>query len=207
MARCWPPATSSCASRPTTGQFYAQYFEHRFPIAPQHYHHILRGGRRPGASRDLALEFGRIGLHQRDRAAGRAEAAPACGGAAARVAGAGGRRRASRRRSPPSTRRPRRRATRLHRLLERQHYRLAWWRAAADEINWRRFFDITALAGLRVEQPEVFDATHELVLRLYAEGVIDGVRIDHVDGLADPRGYCRKLYRRMQARAAGPRRR
>ncbi len=75
---------------------------------------------------------------------------------------------------------------------------MAWWRAAADEINWRRFFDITSLAGLRVELPEVFDATHELVLNLYAEGTIDGVRIDHVDGLADPRGYCRKLHRRMQ---------
>ena len=62
----------------------------------------------------------------------------------------------------------------LHRLLERQHYRLAWWRAAADEINWRRFFDITSLAGMRVELPEVFDATHELILKLYAEGAVDG---------------------------------
>ena len=88
---------------------------------------------------------------------------------------------------------------RLHRLLERQHYRLAWWRAASDEINWRRFFDINGLAGVRVEKPEVFDATHDFVLRLYAEGLIDGVRIDHVDGLADPRGYCRKLRRRLAA--------
>ena len=100
---------------------------------------------------------------------------------------------------PPMTRPPRKGRKALHRLLERQHYRLAWWRAAADEINWRRFFDITSLAGLRVELPEVFDATHELVLKLYAEGAVDGMRIDHVDGLADPRGYCRKLYRRMQA--------
>ena len=90
----------------------------------------------------------------------------------------------------------------LHRLLERQHYRLAWWRAAADEINWRRFFDINSLAGIRVELPNVFDATHDYVLKLYAEGLIDGVRIDHVDGLADPRGYCRKLRRRLQATAA-----
>ncbi|HEX4114202.1 MAG TPA: malto-oligosyltrehalose synthase [Stellaceae bacterium] len=82
---------------------------------------------------------------------------------------------------------------RLHALLERQHYRLAWWRAAADEINWRRFFDITDLAGIRVEQPEVFEAVHATLLRLYAEGVIDGVRLDHVDGLADPGAYCRKL--------------
>jgi (1->4)-alpha-D-glucan 1-alpha-D-glucosylmutase len=90
---------------------------------------------------------------------------------------------------------------RLHRLLERQAYRLAWWRAAADEINWRRFFDVNSLAGMRVEQPEVFEAGHALIFRLYAEGLIDGVRVDHVDGLADPRGYCRKLRRRLEAEA------
>ena len=88
---------------------------------------------------------------------------------------------------------------RLHRLLERQNYRLAWWRAATDEINWRRFFDVNGLAGVRVELPEVFEATHRTVLRLYAEGLIDGVRIDHVDGLANPRAYCRKLRRRLDA--------
>ncbi len=82
---------------------------------------------------------------------------------------------------------------RLHELLERQHYRLAWWRTAGDEINWRRFFDITELAGVRVERPEVFDLVHALPLRLYAEGLIDGVRVDHVDGLADPAAYCRQL--------------
>jgi (1->4)-alpha-D-glucan 1-alpha-D-glucosylmutase len=87
----------------------------------------------------------------------------------------------------------------LHAILERQNYRLAWWRAAADEINWRRFFDITSLAGLRVELPEVFDATHVLILRLYAEGLVDGLRVDHVDGLADPRAYCRKLRRSLIA--------
>lgn len=93
-------------------------------------------------------------------------------------------------------------AAKLHALLERQHYRLAWWRTATDEINWRRFFDVTGLAGIRAEEPEVFDATHELILRLWREGLIDGVRIDHVDGLADPAGYCRKLRRRMEAAAS-----
>jgi (1->4)-alpha-D-glucan 1-alpha-D-glucosylmutase len=88
---------------------------------------------------------------------------------------------------------------RLHRLLERQNYRLAWWRAATDEINWRRFFDVNGLAGVRAEVPVVFDDTHRTILRLYAEGLIDAVRIDHVDGLADPRGYCRKLRRQLQA--------
>ncbi len=90
---------------------------------------------------------------------------------------------------------------RLHRLLERQSYRLAWWRAASDEINWRRFFDVNGLAGIRAELPGVFDATHEFVLRLYADGLIDGVRIDHVDGLAAPRDYCRKLRRRLDGAA------
>ncbi|HEX8446388.1 MAG TPA: malto-oligosyltrehalose synthase [Sphingomonas sp.] len=84
-------------------------------------------------------------------------------------------------------------AARLHALLERQHYRLASWRTAGDCINWRRFFDITELAGLRVEDPAVFDAVHALPLRLFREGLIDGVRVDHVDGLADPAGYCRAL--------------
>ena len=88
---------------------------------------------------------------------------------------------------------------RLHALLERQHYRLAWWRTAAEEINWRRFFDINALAGLRVELPHVFEATHALIFRLYAEGLIDGVRVDHIDGLAEPRAYRRKLRRRLSA--------
>jgi (1->4)-alpha-D-glucan 1-alpha-D-glucosylmutase len=85
----------------------------------------------------------------------------------------------------------------LHDLLERQHYRLAWWRTAAEEINWRRFFEVSDLAGMRVEEDDVFEATHALIFRLYAEGVIDGVRIDHVDGLAHPRAYCRKLRRRL----------
>ncbi len=91
---------------------------------------------------------------------------------------------------------------RLHRLLERQHYRLAWWGTAGDEINWRRFFDINGLAGLRIEDPEVFEATHATLFRLYEEGLIDGVRIDHVDGLTDPPGYCRRLRARLEALAA-----
>jgi (1->4)-alpha-D-glucan 1-alpha-D-glucosylmutase len=86
---------------------------------------------------------------------------------------------------------------RLHRLIERQHFRLAWWRTASDEVNWRRFFDISTLAAVRVERPEVFDAVHALVFRLYAEGVIDGLRIDHVDGLAEPREYTQRLRQRL----------
>jgi (1->4)-alpha-D-glucan 1-alpha-D-glucosylmutase len=81
----------------------------------------------------------------------------------------------------------------LHRLLEKQHYRLAYWRVASDEINYRRFFEITDLAGLRVEDRTVFEATHGLVSRLARGGGIDGVRIDHPDGLADPREYFERL--------------
>lgn len=90
---------------------------------------------------------------------------------------------------------------RLHDLLERQHYRLAWWRCAADSINWRRFFEISDLIGVRVEEPSVFAAVHDMPLRLYAEGLVDGLRIDHVDGLADPGAYCRRLRAALQARA------
>jgi (1->4)-alpha-D-glucan 1-alpha-D-glucosylmutase len=82
-------------------------------------------------------------------------------------------------------------------LLERQHYRLASWRTADDELNWRRFFTINELAGVRIEDPEVFELTHALYLRLYGEGLIDGVRVDHVDGLTDPAGYCRLLRERL----------
>lgn len=89
--------------------------------------------------------------------------------------------------------------SRLHGLLQQQHYRLAWWRTAADEINWRRFFEISDLVGLRAEQDEVFEATHELVFRLYRDGLIDGVRADHVDGLADPAAYCRRVRSRLKA--------
>ena len=78
-------------------------------------------------------------------------------------------------------------------LLARQHYRLAYWRTADDELNWRRFFTVSELAGLRAEDPAVFETTHALYLRLYAEGLIDGLRVDHVDGLTDPVSYCRIL--------------
>ena len=85
----------------------------------------------------------------------------------------------------------------LANLLARQHYRLASWRVAGDRINWRRFFDINELVCLRMERPEAFEAVHALPLRLYAEGVIDGLRIDHVDGLTDPAAYCRDLRARL----------
>jgi (1->4)-alpha-D-glucan 1-alpha-D-glucosylmutase len=76
---------------------------------------------------------------------------------------------------------------------EGAHYRLAHWHTASTELNWRRFFDITTLIGIRQEDPDVFAATHDVLIRLYADGLIDGFRIDHPDGLADPRGYHAQL--------------
>ena len=175
------------------GRLFVAYHDHRFPIAPRDYAAVLLtaggpletparafadlgpGGR--GAVRREA-EAAQHELLQPTYAASIAEALQAY--AAATPEG----------------------QERLHRLLERQNYRLAWWRAAADEINWRRFFDVNGLAGVRVEVPEVFEATHRTVFRLYSEGLIDGVRIDHVDGLAAPRDYCRKLRRRLDTAAA-----
>ncbi|MCA8305321.1 malto-oligosyltrehalose synthase [Burkholderia seminalis] len=93
---------------------------------------------------------------------------------------------------------------RLHQVLERQHYRLAWWRTAADELNWRRFFDIATLAAVRVDDDAVFDAVHALPLRLHAAGLVDGLRVDHVDGLADPPAYCRRLHERLAAQRRAP---
>ncbi|WP_055473077.1 malto-oligosyltrehalose synthase, partial [Streptomyces pathocidini] len=81
----------------------------------------------------------------------------------------------------------------LPELLDAQWYRLAWWRLARTELNYRRFFTISGLIGVRVEDPEVFEATHAKVLQLLREGVVDGLRIDHPDGLADPAAYLRRL--------------
>ncbi|UNO39398.1 malto-oligosyltrehalose synthase [Streptomyces sp. MST-110588] len=83
----------------------------------------------------------------------------------------------------------------LPRLLAAQWYRLAWWRLARSELNYRRFFTISDLIGLRAEDPEVFEATHATVLRLLREGVIDGLRVDHPDGLADPGAYLARLHK------------
>ena len=91
------------------------------------------------------------------------------------------------------------RAGDLAATLEAQHYVLAWWRLGHDELNWRRFFSISELAGLRIEDDTVFEAVHELPLRLYRERVIDGLRIDHVDGLTDPGAYLAKLRGRLDA--------
>ncbi|WP_265521353.1 malto-oligosyltrehalose synthase [Oerskovia flava] len=84
----------------------------------------------------------------------------------------------------------------LAELVERQHYRLAYWRVANEELNYRRFFDVGTLVAVRVEDESVFDATHEVILSLLADGTVDGLRIDHPDGLADPAGYLERLAER-----------
>lgn len=82
----------------------------------------------------------------------------------------------------------------LPQLLDAQWYRPVWWRLARTELNYRRFFSISELIGVRVEDPEVFEATHAKILGLLHEGVIDGLRIDHPDGLADPDAYLLRLH-------------
>jgi len=86
----------------------------------------------------------------------------------------------------------------LHALLDLQNYRLAWWRSADRDLGYRRFFDIDTLIGLRMEDEQVFEDTHRRVLDWVREGVIDGLRIDHLDGLRDPQEYLDRL------RAAAP---
>jgi (1->4)-alpha-D-glucan 1-alpha-D-glucosylmutase len=81
----------------------------------------------------------------------------------------------------------------LDQILGRQNYRLAYWGTAAEELSYRRFFNIDSLAGLRVEDATVFADTHRLVLQLVADGIVDGLRVDHIDGLADPEGYLGRL--------------
>ncbi len=90
----------------------------------------------------------------------------------------------------------------LHALLEAQAWRLGFWRVAADEINYRRFFDINELAALRIEDEHVFEATHALALDLTAGGIVDGLRIDHPDGLRDPAQYFARLQDGHARRAA-----
>ena len=177
----------------SSGAFHAQHFEHRLPISPPSYGDILRSSgdatlsalaRRFDSLRDdpqawYSAQALRAELQQLGQ--------PEARGAAIQYA-------LQQYRCDDEAC-----LQRLHNLLERQHYRVANWRTAADDINWRRFFDITELGGLRVEQAAVFEATHEKIFELIALGLVDGLRIDHVDGLAKPRAYCRRLRRRVDS--------
>ncbi|AUZ46213.1 malto-oligosyltrehalose synthase [Pseudomonas orientalis] len=171
------------------GAFYVEHYEHRFPICPRDYALILGNEEplKPLAERFAALAYqddayAEAGWLKQALAERASEVLPAI---EQRLAAFDGR-------TPEGF-------ERLHRLLEEQTYRLASWRTAADDINWRRFFDVNELGGLRVERTAVFEATHGKIFELISAGLIDGLRIDHIDGLADPRGYCRKLRRRVDA--------
>jgi len=192
------------------GSFSVWYHEHNFPLAPHSYATVLAAAAGGGGKTlaDLAAAFRKLGpaaAPRRARAAMRARAG-ALKSELARLAASDLELRAVVDRAirnlrgvkgDPSSFLP------LHRLLERQHYRLAYWRVAADEINYRRFFDINALAGIRMEQAEVFETAHRLVLHLLAEGKIDGIRIDHIDGLFDPLQYCKRLRARVADESGG----
>ena len=182
-----------------SGTFHVEHYEHHFPICPGDYGELLRSADTPNeALRALAERFSALS-YQTDA---RALAIPLKEELQQLAS------------DPQILQAIERNLThydsktedgfqRLHQLLERQSYRLASWRTAADDINWRRFFDINELGGLRVERPAVFEATHGKIFQLISEGLIDGLRIDHIDGLADPRGYCRKLRRRLDHLAPG----
>ncbi|MGZ5819456.1 MAG: malto-oligosyltrehalose synthase, partial [Burkholderiaceae bacterium] len=177
------------------GKFFVSYFSYRFPVGPGNYAGILRAAASDRLAAAIAAfeegrnEAGEISQQNADLGFGLLRQLAGTSEGAADI-------QAALKSFLPDAASG---TDSLHQLLERQHYRLAWWRCAADGINWRRFFEVTDLVGVRVEQDDVFEATHALLFRLYTEGLIDGVRIDHVDGLADPGAYCRKLRRRLQA--------
>jgi (1->4)-alpha-D-glucan 1-alpha-D-glucosylmutase len=178
------------------GSFAAWYYEHRLPIAAPRYGEILEKVVTEALARDRPTGWRLIELAARYRGPHNParEKAPALKAELAAIEGAeaiiahgldayrpnvGGHAA----------------ALSLHGLLERQHYRLAHWRLSASDINYRRFFDINSLAGLRVEDTHTFAAIHRLVARLIAEGLLQGLRLDHIDGLRDPQQYLQRLQR------------
>jgi len=165
------------------GSFSAWYHEHRCPIAPRDYARILRtavtaadAGESPIGRRlfELAMDFQMQGELARDTAQRLRLALTTVEGGGDMI------KRGLKAFQPtaPGTCE----VANMHRLLERQHYRLAHWRLAATDLNYRRFFDINSLAGVRVEDAATFAAVHRLVGRLIECGDLQGLRIDHIDG-------------------------
>jgi hypothetical protein len=188
------------------GSFSVWYYEHRLPIRPDRYGEMLRAivgaanaAEEPAGRRLLEL----AGQHRHPRSPSRADA-PAFKAALAGVDGGAGviERGIGVYRPRPDDRAS---AQALHRLLERQYYRVAHWRTASSEINYRRFFDVNGLAGLRVENLDTFEAVHALVGRLISEGRLQGLRLDHIDGLRDPIQYSRRLQRLIRDVGGGSR--
>jgi (1->4)-alpha-D-glucan 1-alpha-D-glucosylmutase len=185
------------------GSFSCWYYEHRLPIAPERYGEVLRilvkeaDAESTEAGRQiLALASRYRGLRHpnRNEAPAFKAALKGIAGAAEIIAQGLSAYRAGKDR-PAQT-------LALHHLLERQHYKLGHWRLASSDINYRRFFDVNSLAGLRVENAETFEAAHRLVRRLIAEGKLQGLRLDHIDGLRDPAQYFQRL-RRLIRQAQG----
>ncbi len=173
------------------------YGTHKLPISPPHYARVL--GSEEAGLEQLADAFAWLPnwrLQRSRRAAELKAQLAAC------VAGSAGARTALDRRLERYRGRDGQTGSwrELDALIQRQHWRIAYFRTAADDINYRRFFNINDLAGLRIELPEVFDHAHQRVLRLIRDRVIDGLRIDHIDGLLDPKGYLARLQRRIAAR-------
>ena len=190
------------------GSFSCWYFEHRLPIAPERYGEILRiivqeaGAEQSDAGRAiLELAARHQGLrhpNRKEAPAFKAELKAIPGGAEIIAKGLSAYRAGADR--PAQT-------LALHHLLERQHYKLGHWRLASSDINYRRFFDVNTLAGLRVEDAGTFEAIHRLVKTLIANGQLQGLRLDHIDGLRDPAQYfqrLRRLIRDARGPAAGP---
>jgi (1->4)-alpha-D-glucan 1-alpha-D-glucosylmutase len=186
------------------GSFSAWYFEHRLPIAPERYSEILRtvvreaGAAQEASGKDILTLASRYhGLRRPNRKEAPAfkaelKAIPRGSEIIARgieVYRAGPDR-------PAQT-------LALHHLLERQHYKLGHWRLASSDINYRRFFDVNSLAGLRVEDAGTFEATHRLVRRLITEEKLQGLRLDHIDGLRDPVQYFQRLRRLIRGAQGG----
>ena len=178
------------------GSFSAWYYEHRLPIAPERYSEILAtivkeagAADNAAAKRILELASRYKGLrhpNRKEAPAFKAELKAIPGGAEIIARGLDAYR------AGPD------RATQvlaLHHLLERQHYKLGHWRLASSDINYRRFFDVNTLAGLRVEDAGTFEAIHTLVRKLIADGRLQGLRLDHIDGLRDPAQYFQRLRR------------
>src|ERR1700761_4922533 len=189
------------------GSSSAWYFEHRLPIAPERYGEILHTIVKEAAAQessagkrliDLASRYkGLRHPNRREAPAFKAELKSIEGGADIIDRGLSAYR--------AGTDRPAQTLV-LHHLLERQHYKLGHWRLASSDINYRRFFDVNSLAGLRVEDAETFEAAHRLVHKLIAEGKLQGLRLDHIDGLRDPMQYFQRLRRLVrQAQGGDPR--
>jgi (1->4)-alpha-D-glucan 1-alpha-D-glucosylmutase len=186
------------------GSFSAWYFEHRLPIAPERYSEMLRtivkdaGVESETAGQsllELASRYRGLRHPNRNEAPSFKQAIRDIPGSAAIVAKG----LAAYRAGPTRTTQ----TMALHHLLERQHYKLGHWRLASSDINYRRFFDVNTLAGLRVEDAATFEAMHRLVKRLIAEDKLQGLRLDHIDGLRDPAQYFQRLRRLIREAQGG----